>query len=214
MRDFPQRLLDRAALSGVTVPAALIAPLTVYVDVLEHWNEKINLTSFDDPDEAIDRLLLEPIAAAAHLPPQGHLIDLGSGGGSPALPLALALGVTRLVMVESRERKASFLREVVRQLELSDIASVETNRFETLAERDDFRASFTAVSVRAVRIDTKLLTAALGFLRPHGLIASFRGLQGADRLPSPPADLVLLKTVPLLTHSSVQLALFARPGSS
>ena len=99
-----QRLADRAGLAGLVVPPVLAEPLVAYFEILSRWNAKINLTSLTDPDEAIDRLLLEPVAAAAFLPHQIRLMDLGSGGGSPAIPLALALGATHLVMIESRGR--------------------------------------------------------------------------------------------------------------
>ena len=85
--------------------------LVTYLELLWKWNRKINLTAILEPEMAIDRLLLEPLAAAAHLPAGGMLADLGSGGGSPAIPLALALSPSKLLMVESRSRKASFLRE-------------------------------------------------------------------------------------------------------
>lgn len=210
MHDLTDRLLQRAALSGLAIGADLLPPLAAYFELLEHWNEKINLTSLVDPDEAIDRLLLEPIAAARDLPSQGSLIDLGSGGGSPAIPLALALGAVKLVMVESRERKAAFLREAVRHLELSSVAAVETSRFEQLAGRDGFRDSFTLVSIRAVRIDEQTLTAARAFLRPHGLVASFRSPRGPDRPLVTPAGLTFVRKGALLKQSPSQLALFRR----
>ena len=80
----------------MVIPEPLASQLVVYYQLLSHWNRKINLTSLSDPDEAVDRLLLEPVAAAAVLPANRALIDLGSGGGSPAIPLALALGATRV----------------------------------------------------------------------------------------------------------------------
>ena len=93
-------LAERAGLSGLSVPPALAERLIAYYSLLSHWNRKINLTSLSDPKEAVDRLLLEPVAAAASLPSGLELVDLGSGGGSPAVPLALALAVPQLVMVE------------------------------------------------------------------------------------------------------------------
>lgn len=214
MSDLTERLLRRAELSGVVVPSALLSPLTAYFELLERWNEKINLTSLVDPDEAIDRLLLEPVAAASHLPRSGRLIDLGSGGGSPAIPLALALGATTLVMVESRERKAAFLREAIRQLELYNVASVEMSRFEELAGREGFRDSFSMVSIRAVRIDSQTLASVEAFLRPDGLLASFRSPKSSDRPMPLPAGLLPVKTVQLLRQSSAQLAVFRRMEAS
>lgn len=209
MRDLTERLLQRATLSDLEIPAGLVRRLSRYYQLLDRWNEKINLTSLVDPDEALDRLLLEPVAAARSLPFGGRLIDLGSGGGSPAIPLALASGAAKLVMVESRERKAAFLREAVRQLDLS-IASVETSRFEALAAREDFQGAFDIVSIRAVRVDRQALATAATFLAAGGVVALFRGPSGPDRPAEAPPELVLVSTAQLLRQSNSRLTVLRR----
>jgi 16S rRNA (guanine527-N7)-methyltransferase len=191
------RLAARAAGAGVELPGPLAEKLVVYYDLLQRWNRKINLTSISNPDEAIDRLLLEPLAAAVTLPRTPRLIDLGSGGGSPALPLALVLAAPLLVLVESRSRKAAFLREAVRELAVPGV--VENSRFEELADRVEYRQAMDLVSIRAVRLDTSALTSAAGFLGPDGLVALFEG--AAAGFPTLPAGLTTSGTVPLLQRS-------------
>src|SRR5688572_28163926 len=102
MKSLAARLSERAAMAGLTLDDPLRPALLAYYEVLRRWNAKVNLTALTDTDEAIDRLLLEPVAAARYLEQGSRLIDLGSGGGSPAIPLALALRSPQLVMVESR----------------------------------------------------------------------------------------------------------------
>lgn len=169
--SFPLRLSERAALARVAMPDSLRDVLTTYFQLLSRWNTKINLTSLTDTNEAIDRLLLEPVAAAALLPPHAALLDLGSGGGSPAIPLALALDASRLVMVESRGRKAAFLREAARATGLS--ALVHEARFEELARRGTHLGEMDVVSMRAVRMDAPALESARAFLKPAGVLALF-----------------------------------------
>ena len=120
-RGFRSRLLRRAQRTGLALPAELADGLTAYYELLSLWNRKINLTALDDPDQAIDRLLLEPLVASKHVAHQAPVVlDIGSGGGSPALPLKLAIPGMTLIMVESKARKAAFLREAVRLLKLSE----------------------------------------------------------------------------------------------
>src|SRR5688572_24878884 len=137
------RLSERAAAAGLTLHDELVTALLTYYDILQRWNAKLNLTALTADDAAIDRLLLEPVAAARYLEHGSRLIDLGSGGGSPAIPLALALQSPRLVMVESKGRKAAFLREAARTVSLP--AVVETERFETLAGSSPYASAFDIV---------------------------------------------------------------------
>src|SRR5436190_1592133 len=161
MSETADRLRARAKTGGVAIPAHVAAKLAAYFDLLTKWNAKINLTALTDTDAAIDRLLLEPLAAAAALSRHVDLIDLGSGGGSPAIPLALALEARRLIMVESRGRKAAFLSEAVRSSGLNGI--VESTRFETVAGQGVYAGQMDVVSIRAVRPDLATLMIAKAF---------------------------------------------------
>jgi len=181
------RLLRRAEKRNISISETQADRLATYLDLLFRWNRKINLTALTDVDEAIDRLLLEPLIAARHLPNgRGRLIDIGSGGGSPAIPLALALGEYRVTMVESKGRKAAFLREVVRVLDLSQVA-VETTRFQSLVEETTHCGAYSAFSIRAVRIERQTLTQLTSFLAPDGLGLVFRGPSGPEQgVEAPP----------------------------
>jgi 16S rRNA (guanine527-N7)-methyltransferase len=144
----------------LTVAAPAIDQLEAYYQLLTRWNRSINLTGLSlEPlcDDTLDRLLLEPLAVASHVPESsGEWFDLGSGGGSPAIPLKIARPSLRLTMVEARERKAAFLREVTRELGILN-SSVISERFEALGLRPDFRGVASLVTVRAVRVDSSLL---------------------------------------------------------
>jgi 16S rRNA (guanine527-N7)-methyltransferase len=190
--DLPALLSERARLAGLTIAPPLQTKLLAYYELLARWNRKINLTALSDPTEAVDRLLLEPIAAASELPKNVRLLDLGSGGGSPAIPLALALGARSLVMVESRNRKATFLREASRTVELESV--VEAVRFEELESRSVYRGVMDLVSIRAVRMDAVTLDLAGRFLKPDGVIALFASAPPADI----PASLQLDGSFPLV----------------
>jgi 16S rRNA (guanine527-N7)-methyltransferase len=174
--EFDERLRLQAEKAGVAnLHDALVSALETYYRLLARWNEKINLTSLDLADpapETIDRLLVEPLAAARYVPATARLaVDLGSGGGSPAIPFALAAPQLRCTLVESRSRKAVFLREAIRTLTLP--ASVEQCRFEELTERQEFRARFDLVTVRAVRVDHTLRATARALLAAGGELFIF-----------------------------------------
>ncbi len=203
MHALDSRLLERAAVAGLTLDDSLRARLLAYYQVLLKWNARINLTALTDLDEAIDRLLLEPVAAARFLQRGSRLIDLGSGGGSPAIPLALALHAPRLVMVESKSRKAAFLREAARVVDLP--ATVEAERFEVVAAASGYRQAFDVVSIRAVRMSPDAIAAASHFMAPDGCLALFVSPGASLDLPTQlglSARTRLLDTAELLTVSA------------
>ncbi len=213
-RDLRTRLARRASRAGVFLTDDLSEQLAVYYELLERWNRKINLTALDDPDLAIDRLLIEPVVASRYLP-QGPitLMDVGSGGGSPALPLTLAGGSRiSLTMVEAKTRKSAFLREAVRLLALQT-ATVENSRYEDLLARPELHEHFNAMSIRAVRVEGKLLMTLQAFIKPRGLLLLFRGPSGRDQPPLTP-PLEWQTTVPLIEALRSRLSLVTKMSTS
>lgn len=177
------RLADRA---GVAVSEPVAGQLASFIGLLAKWNATLNLTGFQlDPpsDEAVMRLLVEPLAAAALIPGDVCLaIDVGSGGGSPAIPLKLLRPDVRFVLVESKARKGAFLREAVRQLELGGV-EVVTSRFDEVSSRPEFRAQVDLVTVRAVRLDDDFWTTAAAVLRAGGHLLLFGTASVPPQLP-------------------------------
>ena len=185
-RDIHSRLLRRASKINVFVSDTLEQQLAAYYELLCRWNRKINLTSIDNVDEAIDRLLLEPLAALRHFPAGvRRLMDIGSGGGSPAIPFKLALPDVHLRMVEVKARKSAFLREAIRHLGLEG-AEVENARYEELLARPELHEAHDLLSLRAVRVEGRVLTSLQAFLKPGGSVALFRGPEG----PPAPGSIV------------------------
>jgi 16S rRNA (guanine527-N7)-methyltransferase len=182
--DWRKRISRRARRANLDPSADQIAAHAEYLSLLSVWNARMNLTALDDRDDAVDRLILEPIAAARVLHGGAALLDVGSGGGSPAIPLKVQIPHASLVMVESKIRKGAFLREAVRKLGLADVR-VETRRFEELLTDASIHECCDVVTIRAVRIQLATLVATQAFLKPGGRLALFRG-PGENSLPAVP----------------------------
>lgn len=179
-----EKLAKRAAKAGLSLPNGVIDGLSAYFELLRKWNTKVSLTSLpvdSAGDEALDRLLIEPLLAAKHLAGTAAVVlDIGSGGGSPAIPMRLAVPTISLRMVESKTRKAAFLREVIRTLELERV-SVDAVRFEELLVRPTLHDSADVVTLRAVRLDRKTLSGLQSFIKPGGALFLF-----GTAAPTPP----------------------------
>ncbi len=118
---------------------------SAYFDLLQRWNAKLNLTAIRDPEDALRRHFVECIFCAQKLPAGIEiLLDYGSGGGFPGIPIALCRPEIRVTLAESQGKKASFLREAVRLLNLN--AEVHGGRVEDMEPG----RRFDAVAMRAV----------------------------------------------------------------
>jgi 16S rRNA (guanine527-N7)-methyltransferase len=194
----------------VFVPDALSDGLLAYFDLLSRWNKKINLTALQDLDEAVDRLLIEPLVAVRAVPsPDVRLIDIGSGGGSPAIPMRLALPAAHLTMVEAKARKSAFLREAVRTLSLTNTA-VETARYEELLTRPELHEAFGCLSIRAVRVESRVLQTLQAFIAPGGLLLLFRGPGGPQSPSGVMPPLTWTATIPLVDALQSRLTVLTK----
>ncbi len=168
--------------------AALLAPfvegltpaqlerISIYIDILQRWNRRINLTAVRDSEQIVSRHFGESLFAARHLlAPADTLtvIDVGSGAGFPGLPLKIYAPAIHLALIESNTRKAAFLREVIRALGLTE-ATVFNGRAQ------DFPARADLVTLRAVEKFERILPVAASLVSPAGRLAL---LIGAAQLP-------------------------------
>ena len=161
---------------------AILSPLqldhiSTYIDLLIRWNSRINLTAIRDPEEIITRHFGESLFAARHLFPAtacvrttapGCLADLGSGAGFPGIPIKLWAPDIALILIESNSKKATFLREVVRSLTLTNV-DIQNTRAETITQTCDI------VTLRAVEHFGDALRVAARLATPTGCLALLIG---------------------------------------
>ena len=160
---------------GEALSAEQLQALSTYLDLLMRWNERINLTAIRSPEQIVTRHFGESLFAARHLLASGQpaeVADLGSGAGFPGLPLKIVRPAANVALIESQNKKATFLREVIRALRLTGI-HVIAERAETLARE------FDLVTMRAVERFERALPIAAGLVRPGGRLALLIGAEQA-----------------------------------
>ncbi len=126
--DVEARIRSRAAQSGFDLADTVVTALARHARAVLRENEQLNLTSITEPEEFIERHLGEAFEGAAMLPEdiEGQCLDVGSGNGYPAFPLAVARPGLRLLLAEASGRKADFLRSVIRDAGFDSAAVLET----------------------------------------------------------------------------------------
>jgi len=174
---FETRLIERARHAGLNLPGDFAAPAERFYNLLRKWNASTNLTALPlegYPVASIDRLLIEPLQAAEFVRADSapFCVDVGSGGGSPAIPFAIARPLTRMLMVEAIAKKAAFLREAVRVVGLQSV-EVKHGRFEMIAP--ELEQTIDVLLVRGVRLTKDLSRAMQLGLKKNGKLFAFGG---------------------------------------
>jgi 16S rRNA (guanine(527)-N(7))-methyltransferase RsmG len=182
--DLRSRLQAGAKEFGLALGLRQLEQLSQYLAHLERWNRTINLTALPltgYPAATLDRLIFEPLRSAAVFPVGPfRWLDFGSGGGSPAIPLRIVLPDASLTMVESRSRKAAFLRDVVRTLTLPRV-EVIWDRIE--GQKSVVPRSADVVTVRALRIDADVAQAIDHVVCDTGRVVLFGSVDSSALAP-------------------------------
>jgi 16S rRNA (guanine527-N7)-methyltransferase len=165
---------------------AQLIRISMYIDILLHWNERINLTAVREPEEIVTRHFGESVFAARLLFPKYfttdslgaavHVIDVGSGAGFPGLPIKIWAPEIRLTLIESNQKKATFLRETIRKLRL------ERRRCFLWARGVVFRPKGDVVTLRAVERFETILPVAAELVASQGRLAVLIGAAQASRV--------------------------------
>ena len=143
-----------------------LGQLSTYLDQLLKWNRRINLTSVRGPEAIIERHFGESLFAAEHLLTfgAGTAIDLGSGAGFPGLPMAIMAPDVRFTLIESQGKKATFLKEMARALDLKNV--------EVFPKRaQEFGGHADLVTMRAVELFVEVVPIAARMLNARGRLA-------------------------------------------
>jgi len=164
------------------------AKLPQYIALLDKWNRTHNLTAIRDPAQMVTHHLLDSLAVLAHLPKQARLrvLDIGSGGGLPGIPLAIAKPEWHLVLLDSNHKKAAFLRQAAIELDLANV--------EVCAERvQDYEVEllFDVVISRAFSDLATFATLAHRLVAPGGRIVAMKGVFPHEELEQLPPDVLV-----------------------
>jgi 16S rRNA (guanine527-N7)-methyltransferase len=167
--------------AGVTLEAHHHAQLNSFLDLLLSANERMNLTRITDRGQAEILHVADALTLLPHIPPGKHrLADVGSGGGIPGIVLAIVRPDAKILLIESTQKKAAFLRTAILELNLANV-SVEPLRAEDIA-RTNRRETFDIAVARAVGVLPVLVEWLLPLVKIGGHALAMKGPKGADEL--------------------------------
>jgi 16S rRNA (guanine527-N7)-methyltransferase len=193
-------MTPRAALEMGLAEMSFVLPesgndkLLRYTELLAKWNRTYNLTAIRDPLEMITHHLLDSLAVVPHLamPGKAALADVGSGGGLPGIPIAIARPEWQVTLNDANQKKAAFLRQAAIELSLPNVAVYE-GRVETWNPA----VRFAVVISRAFAELAHFIRACRHLVARDGVLAAMKGADPAGEIGRVPADCDCGRVIPL-----------------
>lgn len=171
---------------GVALSSEQLAIFQAYIDIVLFWRTRVSLTSAATAEAVVRSHLVDSLAVATIIQPGWSVADLGSGAGFPGIPLAIVFPRSYIVLIESRRKKANFLRDAVRSCRLTNVDVCEGRAEAAPTQR---LGTFDLVVSRAVWTVPDFLRVASGLLRPGGLGVAMKGPKGRMETTGHPAFL-------------------------
>lgn len=169
-------LVEGAAELGINISQDELDQFILYLENLKSWNQKINLTAIKDEREIILNHFLDSLSAAFVIKDSKKLLDIGSGGGFPGIPLKIVCPQLQVTLLEAVNKKVSFMNDTIRKLELQNINAI-WGRAEEI-ENNVPRASFDYVFTRALGSISETLRLSAPYVSEKGVIVLMRGKKG------------------------------------
>lgn len=153
----------------------------VHAAELIKWTRRTNLTSITDPLDVAVKHFVDSLAAAPFIPPASRMLDLGSGGGFPGIPLKILIPSLSLTLVDASRKKVSFLNHMIRILELDDARALQV-RIEDPPRRSELENTYDVVVCRAFSDLDTFVRKALPLLSSSGRLIALKGSVPASEI--------------------------------
>jgi len=181
MRKFCDRLKQGCEKIQVDITSEQISLMAAHATQLILWNKKINLTAIVEPQAMAEKHFIDALAVQPFLEQEKKMMDMGTGGGFPSIPLKILNPGIEFVLVDSSRKKVTFLKHVIRTLGLKNIEALHC-RVEDLAGDDSHAGTYDAVISRAFAGLEKFVGFALPLLKPEGKIYALKGKQAPEEI--------------------------------
>jgi len=176
--DWSDFLIDQAKAIEIDLDHTQNRLFSAHAIELIKWNQKINITTITDPIAVASNHFLDSLVPARLIPPEAAMLDIGSGGGFPGIPLKVLLPKLSVTLIDASRKKVSFLKHVIRTLKLDNIETLHM-RAEDLADHPSYINRFDIIISRALSSLEYFVRLALPLLSGRGVIIAMKG--GVDK---------------------------------
>ena len=183
-REWRDLIITGAEAMGISVNADQVRQLSFHCDLLIQWNQKINLTAITDPYEVAVKHVLDAIAPIKWIQNEARVLDMGSGGGFPGIPLKIINPSLYVTLMDSVTKKVSFLKHVIRTLKIKGCTAI-SGRVEALGIQKEYAGKFDVVVSRSFASLDKIIQWGKPFAASPGRIIALKGKNIHEEIASP-----------------------------
>lgn len=179
---------------GLEVEQVTLEKLAEYLDAMLEANKRFNLTAIREPDAAWRRHIIDSLTilpSLDELPEQSRVIDIGTGGGLPGMPLAIARPDLKIFLLESTGKKVAFLTECAKQLGLRNVTVIHS-RAEHAGQQAEHRNQYDVAICRAIGVMAELLEYAMPLSKVGGKLLAMKGPKAEQELEAAGDALTIL----------------------
>nr|WP_246608407.1 16S rRNA (guanine(527)-N(7))-methyltransferase RsmG [Paenibacillus agaridevorans] len=176
-------MVEQLGERGVSISSRQLEQFEAYLEMLVDWNERMNLTGITERDAVYEKHFFDSISLSffVNMNEIKTIADIGSGAGFPSVPLKICFPHLKVVIVDSLNKRISFLKALAERLELQDVECVH-GRAEDIARLPLYRDQFDLATARAVARLNVLNEFCLPFVRPGGKFAAMKGAKSQEEM--------------------------------
>ena len=155
-----------------------------YYELLIEWNKVMNLTAITDLEDVLQKHFIDSLTIVKAICPKNKtIIDVGTGAGFPGIPIKIAFPETKIVLLDSLNKRINFLNEVIHQLNLKEIRTIH-GRAEDYGKNPEYREQFDLCVSRAVANLSSLSEYCIPFVKQDGCFISYKSGKASDEMNS------------------------------
>lgn len=179
----PEQFANALKEYGIELSSFQLEQFSIYFKTLVEWNEKINLTAITNEEDVYLKHFYDCISAAFYYDfnQELHICDVGAGAGFPSIPLKICFPHVNVTIVDSLQKRISFLNHLASELKLKDVAFYH-DRAENFGKNSKFRETFDLVTARAVARMSVLSELCLPLVKKGGVFIAMKGSQAEEEM--------------------------------
>jgi len=188
---FIESIQAGARAMGVDLSALQVDSMVLHARELLAWNVVVNLTRMTDVDALAEKQFLDVIPLCKEIPEGARVLDVGSGGGFPGIPLKVLRSDLSVTLIDGRRKKVSFLKHVIRALKLEGLQARQVRAEDIFADTDNKGDLFDVVIAKAVGDLRGLIHTCLPLLKNSGKFIAMKGVSVEEEWAETGNDIVL-----------------------